>query len=66
MKKIIAILASIAWIACTPAIYEYAAAQRALPGIGGEFFWPFMPLIVYFFWRVITDGSEEEVNHEGL
>lgn len=60
-----AIIATIIWILATPFVYIYAAKDRMLPGIGGEFFWPFIPLA---FWQIgITARDivrESEVREE--
>lgn len=61
-----AIIATIIWILATPLVYIYAAKNRLFPGIGGEFFWPFIPLP---FWQIgitVRDliRESEEVNED--
>ena len=61
-----AIIASLVWILATPFVYVQAAKERMLPGIGGEFFWPFFPIA---FWQIgitvrDTIRANKEVNEE--
>lgn len=40
--------AIIFWELCTFPVWQQAQQFRGYPGIGGEIFWPFMPLLMYF------------------
>lgn len=55
-----AIIASIVWILATPFIYIHAARHRVIPGIGGEFFWPFVPILIWQIGITARDTARSE------
>ncbi len=51
----LALATAAAWILMTPQIFRLAAQSRIYPGIGGEIFWPFIPLFVWGLWKCAKD-----------
>lgn len=66
VMSIVGIGLAAVWILTTPWICKYAASQRIIPGLGGELFWPFLPLLVWQVGKTLCDvfKSEEEEDEE--
>jgi len=56
------------FLALTPQMFIYARTQRGYDAIGGELFFPFLPLLAWLIWGTIQDTfrnfkeSEENSN----
>ena len=51
-RGIVGWAAVILWELCTLPVWQQAHQFREHPGIGGEIFWPFMPM--FFYWAAET------------
>lgn len=46
------------FLTLTPQIFTYADAQRGYNAIGGEMFFPFIPLMVWVMWGAVKDFKQ--------
>ena len=47
------LIATMIFIALTPAIFTYTEAQRGYKAVGGELFFPLLPLMGWAIWRMV-------------
>jgi TRAP-type mannitol/chloroaromatic compound transport system permease small subunit len=63
-SKIKWLLLTAVFIALTPAVFQYAYNERGYSAIGGEIFFPFIPLLIWAIVKTVKDtfkNNEERV-----
>jgi len=53
------LIVTLIFIVLTPAIFTYAEMQRGYKAIGGELFFPLLPLMGWLFCRIAKDVFKE-------
>ena len=59
LKTIFWVLLTMLFIVFTPTVFNHAKIQRGYDAIGGEIFFPIMPLVLWVLVKVIKDMLKE-------